>query len=59
MAKDKAVSDRVIESLQTKISELKALNREADDLTQSWTSKYQMEKQKTIDQKQEIELLLS
>ena len=58
MAKDKAVSDRVIESLQTKVSELKALNREADDLTQSWTSKYQMERQKTIDQKQEIELLI-
>ena len=37
IAKDKAMAERVAETLQDKIKELKQALRDADDVTQSWT----------------------
>ena len=43
------MADRVSETLQEKIKELKQALRDADDVTQSWTQKYQTQKQKSDD----------
>ena len=51
------MADRVSETLQEKIKELKQALRDADDVTQSWTQKYQTQKQKSDDHEQHIELL--